>query len=34
MKLARMRSLGLITDEEFADFGSETQAAVALFLET
>ena len=33
-KLARMRSLGLVTDGEWAGFGAETQAVVALFLET
>ncbi len=31
LKLAHMRSLGLITDEEFADFSEETRGAVALF---
>jgi hypothetical protein len=31
--LARMRALGLVTDEEFAEFGSETQRKVAVFLE-
>jgi hypothetical protein len=33
LKLARMRSFGLLTDEEFAGFGPQTQAAVALFLD-
>lgn len=33
VKLARMRSLGLVTDEELAGFGAETQAAVALYLD-
>ncbi len=32
LRLTNMRSLGLVTDEEFAEFSSETQAAVALFL--
>jgi hypothetical protein len=33
VKLARTRSLGIVTDEKFAGFRPETQAAVALFLE-
>ena len=33
VKLARMRSLGLVTDAEFAGFSAETQSVVALFLE-
>jgi hypothetical protein len=33
LPLARMRSLGLVTDEEFAGFSPQTQSAVALFLE-
>jgi hypothetical protein len=33
MQLARMRSLGLLTDEEFADFSLETQSIVSLFVE-
>ncbi len=33
VQLARMRSLGVMTDDEFAGFGDETRAAVALFLE-
>ena len=31
--LARIRSFGLLTDDEFAAFSDETQAAVAMFLE-
>ncbi len=33
MRLAQMRVLGLVTDEEFAEFTSQTQATVALFLQ-
>ena len=33
IQLARIRSLGLVTDEEFSGFSVETQAVVALFLE-
>jgi len=32
VQLAHMRSLGVVTDEEFAGFSSETQARVARFL--
>jgi hypothetical protein len=31
LQLARMRSLGLVTDAEFARFGPETRQAVELF---
>lgn len=33
LQLARMRSLGLVTDAEFAQFGPVTQRAVATLLE-
>ena len=33
VKLARMRSLGLITDEEFAEFSEQTRGVAALFQE-
>lgn len=33
-KLARMRSLGLMTEEEFAGFSSETKDLVSLFLDS
>jgi hypothetical protein len=33
VQLARMRSLRLLTDDEFATFTDETRAAVELFLE-
>jgi hypothetical protein len=33
VQLARMQSLGLLTDEELAGFSAETRGAVALFLE-
>jgi hypothetical protein len=32
--LARMRGLGIVTDEEFAAFSSQTQTMVALFQPT
>ena len=31
VKLAHLRSCGLITDQEFADFSEQTRGAVALF---
>jgi hypothetical protein len=34
IQLVRMKSLGLVTDEEFAGFSPETREAVAVFLET
>ncbi len=33
VKLARMRALGLLTDEELAGFGEESRAAVGVLLE-
>ena len=33
VQLARLRSLGLVTDVEFAGFSAETQGVVAVFLE-
>ena len=33
MKLARMRSLGFVSDDEFAGFSSATQAVIAVYLD-